>query len=73
MNIFAHTFTTEAEALAAVELINLAQGIPVDADSETQNWQTAKEYADGWYIEADAVTAATLVGNIPTTITTIDL
>lgn len=51
-----HTFTTEAEAQQAIELINNGEGIPVNEDSVTRTYCEAIAYEDFWYIHADEIT-----------------
>jgi hypothetical protein len=52
----AHTFTTEAEAQQAIDLINVGEGIPVSEDAVTRTYCEPAQYENGWYIIADEVT-----------------
>ena len=52
----AHTFTTEAEAQQAIDLINQGEGIPVSEDSVTRTYTNYQTVEDTYYIAADEVT-----------------
>jgi hypothetical protein len=55
-SIKAHTFTTEAEAQQAIDLINEGEGIPVSEDSVTRTYTNFQTIEDTYYIAADEVT-----------------
>ena len=55
-DILAHVFLTEAAAIAAIQLINAGEGIPVEPTDTTTSYTMAYPYEGGWYIQADAVT-----------------
>ena len=52
----AHTFTIEAEAQQAIDLINEGEGIPVSEDSVTRTYTNCQAIEDVYYIAADEVT-----------------
>jgi hypothetical protein len=55
-DILAHVFLTEAAALAAIQLINEGEGIPVESTDTTTSYTAAYPFEGGWYFQADAVT-----------------
>jgi hypothetical protein len=55
-SIKAYTFTTEAEAQQAIDLINVGEGIPVSEDSVTRTYTNFQTAEDTYYIAADEVT-----------------
>jgi hypothetical protein len=56
MFINAHTFTTEQEANAAIDLINHGEGIPVNDEAATRTYTEAHVNKGTIYIVADEVT-----------------
>ena len=54
--ILAHVFLTEAAALAAIQLINAGEGIPVEPTDTTTTYTKAYAFEGGWYFQADVVT-----------------
>lgn len=53
----AHTYETEAAAVAAIALINNGEGIPVYDNAATQTYIQAQLHSSGcWYIKADEIT-----------------
>jgi hypothetical protein len=55
-SIKVHTFTTEAEAQQAINLINVGEGIPVNEDAVTRTYTDWQQLEDIYYILADEVT-----------------
>jgi len=55
-SIKSHTFTTEAEAQQAIDLINEGEGIPVSEDAVTRTYTNYQTVEDTYYIAADEVT-----------------
>lgn len=56
-NIQAHVYATKAGALAAIDIINTGEGIPVSSKATTRTYTAPIKHDDGtWYIYADEVT-----------------
>ena len=55
-SIKAHIFATEAEATAAIDLINQGEGIPVSDDAVTRTYCEFQQLDAIYYIVADDVT-----------------
>lgn len=54
--IMAYPFFSEEGAIAAVEVINIGEGIPSSEDAVTTTYTTPIEHNGMWYIKSDAVT-----------------
>ena len=55
-SIKAHIFNSEAEVVAAIDLINQGEGIPVSEDSVTRTYCDFQQLNSVYYIVSDDVT-----------------